>query len=80
MEQPIKKYTDVSSTPSAAVAQLRYATLPKLLRPFCIHYWFVVYDLAARKWNRWEVWQSANAGGKSWGHIYKDLWHPDRKT
>jgi hypothetical protein len=57
------------------VVQLRYATLPSLLRFFAVHYWFVVWD--SDGCHRWEVWQTKNAGGRSIGHLHCDLKHPD---
>jgi hypothetical protein len=66
-----------SSLPSTCVVQLRYATLPYFLRLIAVHYWFAVYDPAARQWHRWEVWQTKDAGGKSIGHVHCDLRHPD---
>jgi hypothetical protein len=38
-----------------------------------VHYWFVAFDPAVGNWHRWEVWQKANAGGTSWGHVHRDL-------
>jgi Protein of unknown function (DUF3750) len=66
-----------SVLPSTCVVQLRYATLPYVLRPIAVHYWFTVFDPVSRQWHRWEVWQTKNAGGKSIGHIHCDRQHPD---
>jgi hypothetical protein len=63
--------------PSAAVVQLRYATLPFLFRAVAVHYWFAVLDASSRQWHRWEVWQTKDAGGQSIGHVHCDLRHPD---
>jgi hypothetical protein len=57
--------------------ELRFATLPSVLRAIAIHHWFVVFD-PERPAERWEVWQTASAGGKSWGHVHRNLMHPDR--
>lgn len=38
------------------------------------HHWFVVERDGHL--SRWEVWQSANTGGKSWGHLHQDLMSP----
>jgi hypothetical protein len=59
------------------MVQLRYATLPRWLRPMAVHYWFAVLDVTLRQWHRWEVWQAKNAGGQSIGHIHYDRRHPD---
>ena len=50
---------------------------PASFRAIAVHYWFVVFDLNSRRWHRWEVWQTKNAGGQSVGHIHCDLRHPD---
>src|ERR1700680_2299234 len=55
--------------------QLRYATLPDPLGLFAAHYWFVMWD--ADGCHRWEVWQTKNAGGRSIGHVHRDLRPPD---
>jgi hypothetical protein len=62
----------------ACVVQLRYATLPSLLRRVAVHPWFVVLEPATGEARRWEVWQVRDAGGTSWGHVHRDLMHPDR--
>jgi hypothetical protein len=54
--------------------ELRYAGLP-FIGFLAVHYWFVVEDGAGR--HRWEVWQSANAGGESFGHLHRDLKPPE---
>ena len=55
--------------------ELRYAPLP-FIGLIAVHYWFVVYDDAGAC-HRWEVWQSANAGGTSYGHVHCDLKAPE---
>jgi len=50
------------------------ATLPRVLRPFAVHYWFVVDDGRRR---RYEVWQRRDAGGESAGHVHRDLKEPE---
>jgi Protein of unknown function (DUF3750) len=69
--------TAPSALPSTCVVQLRYATLPHFLGAIAVHYWFAVFDPASRQWQRWEVWQAKDAGGKSYGHVHCDLRHPD---
>jgi hypothetical protein len=54
--------------------ELRRAGLP-LIGFLAVHYWFVVEDRGER--HRWEVWQSANAGGTSAGHLHRDLKAPE---
>ena len=54
--------------------ELRYAGLP-FIGFLAVHYWFVVDDGAGR--HRWEVWQSADAGGRSVGHLHCDLKAPE---
>lgn len=70
-------WTDVTRAPSEAVVQLRCATLPGMLRLVSVHYWFVAFDPGPRRWQRWEVWQEADCGGTSWGHVHRDLWDAD---
>jgi hypothetical protein len=55
------------------IVQLRYATLPFPLGFLAVHYWFTVLDPASGRWQRWEVWQSKDAGGLSFGHLHCDL-------
>ncbi len=58
------------------VVQLRYATLPFPLGLLAVHYWFVVFEPGG-SCHRWEVWQKADAGGSSVGHVHCDLKGPD---
>jgi len=53
--------------------ELRYAGLP-FIGFLAVHYWFVVDD---GERHRWEVWQSADAGGMSVGHLHRDLKAPE---
>ena len=55
--------------------QLRHAPLPWPLGLFASHYWFVVID--GGKAERWEVWQTRDAGGRAIGHLHCDLKPPD---
>jgi hypothetical protein len=59
--------------PDEVVVQLRCATVPGGLGLLGVHYWFAVFDPETQRWHRWEVWQQADAGGTSWGHVHKDL-------
>ena len=54
--------------------ELRYAPLP-FIGAIAVHYWFVVYDDAGAC-HRWEVWQTPDAGGTSFGHVHCDLKAP----
>lgn len=76
MRRPIGKLVIVDS--SDLRVELRFATLPSVLRAIAVHHWFVVLDAGAEQADRWEVWQSRNAGGQSWGHVHRNLMHPDR--
>lgn len=60
---------------AAVRVELRYATLPPPIGLFAVHCWFVVFD--GGKVERWEVWQTRNAGGRSMGHVHRDLKGPD---
>lgn len=55
--------------------QLRHASLPSVIGLIASHYWFVVLD--GQKVERWEVWQTKDAGGRSVGHVHCDLKPPD---
>lgn len=59
------------------MVELRSATLPGVLRVVARHCWFVTRDAATGEVHRWEVWQDADAGGESWGHVHRDLLEPD---
>jgi hypothetical protein len=58
----------------AVTVELRYASLPSLLRFVAVHSWFVVTDETGC--HRWEIWQTRNAGGRSAGHLHCDLKPP----
>lgn len=55
--------------------ELRYAPLP-LIGAIAVHYFFVVHDDAGAC-HRWEVWQTKNAGGRSFDHVHCDLKAPE---
>lgn len=55
--------------------ELRDAPLP-LIGALAVHSWFVVRrDDGGCE--RWEVWQTPDAGGTSIGHVHRDLKRPD---
>jgi hypothetical protein len=54
--------------------ELKCAGIP-YLSAIAVHYWFVTVDGGRR--DRWEVWQRANAGGTSIGHLHFNLMHAD---
>jgi hypothetical protein len=56
------------------IVELRYAGLP-FIGFLAVHYWFVVADDTGR--HRWEIWQTADAGGHSVGHLHRDLKAPE---
>ena len=56
--------------------ELRYASLP-VIGLIAVHYWFVVIDERSGSCERWEVWQTKNAGGRAVEHVHCDLKHPD---
>jgi hypothetical protein len=55
--------------------QLLYATLPPPVGLFAAHYWFNVIEDG--RCDRWEVWQTRNAGGISHGHLHCNLKAPE---
>ena len=60
----------------ATTVELRCAPLP-WIGAIAEHYWLVVRDEASGACNRWEVWQTADAGGRSFRHVHCDLKPPD---
>ncbi len=60
-----------SEEPGASVRLMR-APLPSALGWIAQHYWFATRS-DDEAFARWEVWQTANQGGKSWGHVHKGL-------
>jgi hypothetical protein len=60
---------------SGCTVQLCRAPLP-FVGAFADHYWFVVFQGSTADCQRWEVWQTRNAGGHSVGHVHRDLLDP----
>jgi Protein of unknown function (DUF3750) len=54
--------------------RLCYAPLP-FIGAIAVHHWFIVED--GNACHRWEVWQTADAGGVSTGHVHCDLKPPE---
>jgi hypothetical protein len=54
--------------------ELRAARIP-VIGWFAWHHWLVIERSGVR--SRWEVWQTAGAGGQAWGHLHRDLLPPD---
>lgn len=65
------------ASPRENLVQLRYATLPSVLRVMAVHYWFAVYDAEKMAWTRWEVWQNPHQVPTSWGHVHQNLMRVD---
>ena len=59
------------------VVQLKFASLPAPLGLLAVHYWFNVREPLAGRCDRWEVWQSRDAGGRSAGHLHCNLKAPE---
>jgi len=72
-----RSFTPLAPAPSGPVVQLRSAPMPTALAYIARHHFFVVFDPAEGQWHRWELWQHADAGGLSWGHVHRDLLGPD---
>jgi hypothetical protein len=51
--------------------RLLYASLPFPLGFVAVHFWFTVDG------DRWEVWQTKNAGGTCVGHLHRNLKSPE---
>ncbi len=72
-----RSFTPLVPVPAEPVVQLRSAPMPSALAYIARHHYFVAFNPAEGQWHRWELWQNANAGGLSWGHIHRDLLGPD---
>lgn len=59
----------------SVTARLYCATLPWPLGLVAAHYWFTVADGA--RCDRWEIWQTAGAGGACVGHLHCNLKAPE---
>jgi hypothetical protein len=59
-----------------ATVRLMSATLPQPLTALATHTFIVVRGAGEHALERWEVWQHADAGGTSFGHVHKDLLPP----
>ena len=55
--------------------RLYSASLPAPLGLLAVHYWFNVVD--GERCERWEVWQTQDAGGASIGHLHCNLKAPE---
>ena len=55
--------------------QLVHASLPWPLGTLAVHYWLNVWHALGRC-DRWEVWQRADSGGWSCGHLHRNLKAP----
>ncbi len=54
--------------------QLWSARIPGITGLIADHFWFVIAEQSELiRQDRWEVWQTKDCGGKSWGHIHKNL-------
>jgi hypothetical protein len=73
-------FTPVSERPREPVVQLGYSPLPTALGHVAVHYHFVTFDPDEGRWHRWELWQYPDQGGKSWGHVHRDLLSPEDGT
>jgi hypothetical protein len=66
-------FSPLPAAPTEPLVQLRCAPLPGALGSIAEHHWFLEFDPEDGRWHRWELWQLANVGGTSWGHVHKDL-------
>ena len=55
------------------VVRLRCASLPPPLGLIAVHFWFTVSDPHLGCCDRWEVWQTPDVGGESFGHLHRNL-------
>ena len=75
MLNEISRSSDLSALQTCCVRLCR-ASLPIPVGWIADHCWFTHYDAVCERWHRWEVWQDADAGGKSWGHVHQNLMDP----
>lgn len=75
-----RQFTSLDPAPAETVVQLRCAPLPAPLGTIALHYWFTEFAPEEGRWHRWELWQTADAGGTSWGHVHRDLMPPASGT
>ncbi len=66
----------INSTETTVVVELWAAPLPKPLTAFAWHHYFVVRR--TERSDRYEVWQTQDAGGESMGHVHRNLMPPER--
>lgn len=74
-----KEFLTCNERPDGPVVQLRACSIP-YIRVVAVHCFFVAYDPVDKAWHRYEVWQTADAGKNSWGHVTCDLMPPDSDT
>jgi hypothetical protein len=63
--------------PNELTVELHSAPLPGPLGYLARHHFFVVFEPAEGRPHRWDLWQHADAGGESWGHVHRDLLSAD---
>jgi hypothetical protein len=68
-----RSFIPLDPPPAEPVVQLRCGPLPDGLGYVAVHYWFDAFDPDEGQWHRWELWQEADRGGTSWGHVHRDL-------
>jgi hypothetical protein len=66
-------FPPLPASPAEPMVQLRCAPLPGVLGYVAEHHWFLEFDPDEGRWHRWELWQEADVGGTSWGHVHRDL-------
>ncbi len=57
------------------LVELRLARIPGPAGKVAAHYWLVT-NREQQAPERWEIWQSSNVRGESWGHLHKNLKAP----
>jgi hypothetical protein len=69
-------FTPLTEPPGEPVVQLGHSRLPSALGAVAVHHHFLTFDSAEGRWHRWDLWQHADRGGTSWGHVHRDLLSP----
>ncbi|MEM1069390.1 MAG: DUF3750 domain-containing protein [Planctomycetota bacterium] len=69
----MKNQTTESIVERSIIVELWTARVPRA-GGFAEHHWLEINR--ASQIDRWEVWQEANHGGESWGHVHRNLLAP----
>jgi hypothetical protein len=72
-----RSLTVPGSPPEERVVWLCSAPLPGPMGYVARHHFFLTFDPLDGRLHRWDLWQVADVGRPSWGHVHRDLLGPD---